>query len=46
MESKYNPFEGRYPNRRKVIYEKDKYAESLINKCKSTNYAKNIDSLN
>ena len=46
MESKYNPFEGRYPNRRNVIYEKDKYAESLINKCKSINYAKNIDLLN
>ena len=46
MESKYNPFEGRYPNRRKIIAEKDKYAESLINKCKSINYNKNLDELN
>lgn len=45
MESKYNPFEDRYPNRRKIISFKDKDSEFLINKQKNLNLSKNLSSL-
>ena len=43
---KYNPFEDRYPNRKKNIFEKDRFAEKLLNDYKSLNYQKDISSLN
>ena len=46
MESFFNPFENRYPNRRKVMIEKDREAEYLIKEHKSFNYEKNVESLN
>jgi ATP-dependent RNA helicase DDX3X len=46
MESFFNPFENRYPNRRKVMVDKDKKAENLIKDYKSYNYEKNVESLN
>lgn len=46
MESFFNPFENRYPNRRKVMNDKDIDAENLIKKHKSLNYEKNVESLN
>ena len=46
MESKCNPFEDRYPNRKKIIYEKDKYAEQLIKESKELNIKKNLTALN
>lgn len=46
MESFFNPFENRYPNRRKVMAEKDKESENLIKEHKSYNYEKNVESLN
>ena len=46
MESKFNPFEDRYPNRRKIIYDKDKRSEKLISEFKALNLKKNLSSLN
>lgn len=46
MESIYNPFEDRYPNRRKIMNAKDKYSDSLIKKSKELNIKKNLSSLN
>jgi ATP-dependent RNA helicase DDX3X len=46
MESFFNPFENRYPNRRKVMAEKDREAEDLIKQHKNYNYEKNVESLN
>ena len=46
MESFFNPFENRYPNRRKVMVDKDREAENLIKEYKSYNYEKNVESLN
>ena len=43
---KYNPFENRYPNRKKIIFEKDRFSEKLLNDYKSLNYQKDISSLN
>ena len=45
MESKYNPFEDRYPNRRKILYDIDNYSQSLIKEYNSKNFKKNLDSL-
>ena len=45
MESKYNPFENRYPNRSKIIYDLDNYSESLIKEYNSKKFTKNVDSL-
>ena len=46
MEDIYNPFKKRYPNREKVIKEKNNYAENLINEYRKKNLSKNLDSLN
>ena len=46
MENFFNPFETRYPNRRKIMIDIDKQAENLIRKHKSYNYEKNVESLN
>ena len=46
MESFFNPFENRYPNRRKVMVDKEREAENLIKYYKSYNYEKNVESLN
>ena len=46
MESIYNPFESRYPNRKRIIYDKDKKSEDLIKEYKSLNLTKNLNSLN
>ena len=46
MESFYNPFKNRYPNRTKIILSKDEYALKLINEHKTKNLSKNLDSLN
>ena len=46
MESKYNPFVNRYPNRRKIISSKDRESEILIEKQKNLKLSKNLSSLN
>ena len=46
MENFFNPFETRYPNRRKIMIDKDKRSENLIREHKSYNYEKNVESLN
>ena len=46
MESFYNPFKNRYPNRTKIILSKDEHALKLINEHKTKNLSKNLDSLN
>ena len=46
MESKYNPFVNRYPNRRKIISNKDRESEILIEKQKNLKLSKNLSSLN
>ena len=46
MEYSYNPFKNRYPNRTKIIADKNNYAGNLINQHKSKNKSINLDSLN
>ena len=46
MESDFNPFENRYPNRRKIIIDKDKLAEKKINEDKTRKLKKDLSSLN
>ena len=46
MEFSYNPFRNRYPNRTKIISDKNNYAENLIKKYKEKNNIPNLDSLN
>ena len=46
MRSDFNPFENRYPNRRKIIYDKDKLAEEKIYEEKNRNLTKDLSSLN
>ena len=46
MEDYYNPFKNRYPNRTKIIFDKNKYAGNLIFEYKAKNISKNLDSLN
>ena len=46
MEFSYNPFRNRYPNRTKIISDKNNYAENLIKKYKEKNNTNNLDSLN
>ena len=46
MENVYNPFESRYPNRKRIMCEKDKISADLISKYKSLNLTKNLSSLN
>ena len=46
MESDFNPFENRYPNRRKIINDKDKLAEKKINEDKTRKLKKDLSSLN
>ena len=46
MEDSYNPFKKRYPNREKIIKDKNNYAENLINEYRKKNLSKNLDSLN
>ena len=46
MEDSYNPFKKRYPNREKIILDKNNYAGKLINEYREKNLSKNLDSLN
>ena len=46
MESFFNPFENRYPNRKKIICDKDKLSEKKINEDKKRNLVKDLSSLN
>ena len=46
MDNSYNPFMNRYPNRTKIIIDKNEYAGNLINEWKKKNVSKNLDSLN
>ena len=46
MENFYNPFKNRYPNRTKIIQDKNSYAGNLIKESKSKNLSKNLESLN
>ena len=46
MESDFNPFENSYPNRRKIIIDKDKLAEEKINEDKTRKLKKDLSSLN
>ena len=46
MESDFNPFENRNPNRRKIIIDKDKLAEEKINEDKTRKLKKDLSSLN
>ena len=46
MESDFNPFENRNPNRRKIIIDKDKLAEKKINEDKTRKLKKDLSSLN
>ena len=46
MESDFNPFENSYPNRRKIIIDKDKLAEGKINEDKTRKLKKDLSSLN
>ena len=45
MESDFNPFENSYPNRRKIIIDKDKLAEKKINEDKTRKLKKDLSSL-
>jgi ATP-dependent RNA helicase DDX3X len=45
MESIFNPFIDRYPNRRKIMIEKDKYSDHLIREFTSKKMKKNLESL-
>ena len=46
MDNSYNPFMNRYPNRTKIIIDKNEYAGNLINEWKKKNLSKNLESLN
>ena len=46
MEDSYNPFKNRYPNRTKIILDKNNYGRNLIEEYKTKNISKNLDSLN
>ena len=46
MDNSYNPFMNRYPNRTKIIIDKNEYAGNLINEWKNKNVSKNLESLN
>ena len=46
MEDCYNPFMNRYPNRTKIITNKNDYAGNLITEFKKKNLSKNLESLN
>ena len=46
MDNSYNPFMNRYPNRTKIIIDKNEYAGNLINEWKNKNISKNLESLN
>lgn len=46
MEDSYSPFKNRYPNRTKIIADKNNYGRNLIEEYKTKNLSKNLDSLN